>query len=85
MDNLTVERLTHFPKNEKLYHKRKGIKVPPKEKMKNKECPEYESTEHTRISSKTYMIKNLQSDKIVNTISTDIYKKTISKNQDQDL
>ena len=79
-----LERLTYYPKGEKLYHKSKGIKIPTKEKMTYKECPEYNSVEHTRISSKTYTIKNQDNDKVVNTIATEIYKQTTSKNQDQD-
>ena len=79
-----LERFTHFPKGEKLYHKSKGIQIPTKEKIKYKECPEYNSVEHIRISSKTYTIKNQNNDKIVNTIATEIYKQTTSKSQNQD-
>ena len=74
-----LERLPYYPKGEKLYHKSKGIKIPTKEKMTYKECPEYNSVEHTRISSKTYTIKNQDNDKVVNTIATEIYKQTTAE------
>jgi hypothetical protein len=69
-----LERFTYFPKGEKMYHKSKGIKIPPKEKMIYKECPEFSSDSHKKISSRTYQIKNINNDKVVNTISTEMYK-----------
>lgn len=69
-----LERFRHFPKGEKLYHRSKGIKTPKKEKMTYKDCPEYNSNNHTRVSSKTYHIRNQNNDKVVNTIATEMYK-----------
>lgn len=69
-----LERFTHFPKGEKMYHRSKGIKTPTKEKMTFKECPEFNSNNHTKVSNKTYHIKNTKNDKIVNTIATEMYK-----------
>ncbi len=69
-----LERFRYFPKGEKMYHKSKGIKIPTKEKMKYKECPEYNSANHTKVSSKTYYIRNQKNNKVVNTIATEMYK-----------
>ncbi len=70
-----LERFTHFPKGHRLYKKTLGIKAPTKEKMTFKECPEFNSVNHTRVSSKTYYIRNKKNDKVINTIATEMYKK----------
>lgn len=74
--NERLEIFRHFPKGEKLYHRSKGIKTPTKEKMTYKECPEYNSANHTKVSSKTYHIRNIKNDKVVNTIATEMYKQS---------
>lgn len=71
-----LERFTHFPKGERLYHKSKGIKKPTKEKMEFKDCPEYNSANHTKVSSKTYHIRNKKNNNIINTIATEMYKQS---------
>lgn len=71
-----LERFTHLPKGEKMYHRSKGIKTPMKETLTFKECPEYNLDNHTKVSSKTYKIRNNANDKVVNTIVTEIYKQT---------
>lgn len=71
-----VERYRHFPKGEKMYHKSKGIKIPKKVQMQFKNCPEYNSANHTKVSSKTYHIRNTKSEKVVNTIATEMYKQS---------
>lgn len=72
--NERLERFRYFPKGEKMYHKSKGIKIPTREKMAFKECPEFNSANHTKVSSKTYHIRNTKNDKVVNTIATEMYK-----------
>lgn len=69
-----LERDIYFPKGEKMYHRSKGIKTPKKEKMTYKDCLEYNSVNHTRVSNKTYQIRNPENNKVVNTISTEFYK-----------
>ena len=71
-----LERFTHFPKDEKMYHRSKGIKTPTKETLTFMECPEFNSDNHTKVSSKTYQVRNKANDKIVNTIVTEMYKQT---------
>lgn len=68
------ERLTNFPKGCRMYSKTKGIKTPPKEIKKFKDCPEFKSSDYSITSADTYMIRNEQTDKIVNAITTIIYK-----------
>lgn len=71
-----LERYRHFPKGEKMYHKSKGIKAPTKEKMQFKDCPEYNSANHIKVSSKTYHIRNKNNNNIINTIATEMYKQS---------
>lgn len=71
-----LERFTHFPKGEQMYHRSKGIKTPPTETLTFKECPEFNSDNHTKVSNKTYQVTNKANDKIVNTIVTEMYKQT---------
>ncbi len=70
-----LERLTHFPKGEKYYHKSKGIKVPKQEKMLYKDCTAVNSGNYEIISSKTYEIRNPETDNFINSITTEIYQK----------
>ncbi len=70
-----LERLTHFPKGEKYYHKSKGIKVPKQEKMLYKDCTAVNSSDYEIISSKTYEIRNPETDNFINSITTEIYQK----------
>ena len=69
-----LERLTNFPKGCRMYSKTKGIKTPPKEKKKFKDCPEFKSRDYSITSAETYMVRNEETDKIVNAITTIIYK-----------
>ena len=69
-----LERLTNFPKNCRMYMKTKGIKTPPKEKKQFKDCPEFKSSDYSIASAETYMVRNEETDKIVNAITTIIYK-----------
>lgn len=77
--NDRLERFMYFPKGEKIYHRTKGIKTPIKEKMTFKECPEFNSNNHTKLSNKTYHITNSSNDKVVNTIATDMYRQNSNK------
>ena len=79
--NERLERFTFFPKGERMYHKSQGIKIPIKEKMKFKDCPEYDSDKHKKVSSKTYQIKNVSNDKVVNTIVNEMYKQSSTPNK----
>lgn len=79
--NERLERFTLFPKGERMYHKSKGIKTPTKEKMKFKDCPEYCSDKHKKVSSKTYQITNISNDKVVNTIVNEMYKQSSTPNK----
>lgn len=72
--NDKLERFTHFPKGEKLYHRSKGIKTPTKEKMNYKDCLEFNSDNYKMVSNKTYQIRNPENNKVVNTIATEMYK-----------
>lgn len=74
-----LERFMYFPKGEKIYHRTKGIKTPIKEKMTFKNCPEFNSNNHTKVSNKTYHITNPSNDKVVNTIATDMYRQNLNK------
>ncbi len=74
-----LERLTSFPKGCRLYSKTKGIKIPPKEKKQFKDCPEFKSSDYSITSADTYMIRNEENDKIVNTITTLMYRNNKSK------
>lgn len=69
-----LERLTNFPKGCRMYSKTKGIKTPPKEKKQFKDCPEFKSRDYSITSAETYMVRNEETDKIVNAITTIIYK-----------
>jgi len=69
-----LERLTNFPKGCRMYMKTKGIKTPPKEKKQFKDCPEFKSRDYSITSAETYMVRNEETDKIVNAITTIIYK-----------
>lgn len=75
-----LERLTHFPKGEKYYHKSKGIKTPKQEKMLYKECTAVNSSDYEIISSKTYEIRNPETDNFINSITTEFHKKKSSTN-----
>lgn len=79
--NERLERFTLFPKGERIYHKSKGIKIPTKEKMKFKDCPEYCSDKHKKVASKTYQITNISNDKVVNTIVNEMYKQSSTPNK----
>lgn len=69
-----LERLTNFPKGCRLYNKTKGIKTPPKEKKQFKDCPEFKSSDYSITSAETYMVRNEETDKIVNAITTIMYR-----------
>ena len=69
-----LERFTHFPKGEKMYNRSKGIKTPTMKTLTFKECPEYNSDNHTKVSNKTYKVRNKENDKVVDTIITEMYK-----------
>lgn len=69
-----LERLTNFPKGCRMYSKTKGIKTPPKEMKQFKDCPEFKSSDYSITSADTYMIRNEETDKIVNAITTIMYR-----------
>lgn len=69
-----IERLTEFPKGCRMYSKTRGIKTPPKERIPYKDCPEYNSNDYSVTKAETYIIRNENTDKIVNTITTIMYK-----------
>lgn len=76
-----LERLTNFPKGCRLYSKTKGIKTPPKEKKQFKDCPEFKSSDYSITSAETYMVRNEETDKIVNAITTIMYKNNKPKKE----
>lgn len=76
-----LERLTNFPKNCRMYSKTKGIKIPPKEKKQFKDCPEFKSRDYSITSADTYMIRNENTDAIVNAITTLMYKNNKPKKE----
>lgn len=69
-----LERLTNFPKGCRMYMKTRGIKTPPREKKAFKDCPEFKSSDYSITSAETYMVRNEETDKIVNAITTIMYK-----------
>lgn len=69
-----LERLTNFPKGCRMYMKTKGIKTPPKEMKAFKDCPEFKSRNYSITSAETYMVRNEETDKIVNAITTIMYR-----------
>ena len=69
-----LERLTNFPKGFRMYLKTRGIKTPPKEKIPYKDCPEYQSSDYSVTKTDTYIIRNENTDAIVNTITTIMYR-----------
>ncbi len=69
-----LERLANFPKGFRMYSTTKGIKTPPKEKKQFKDCPEFKSSDYSITSAETYMIRNEETDQILNAITTIIYK-----------
>lgn len=69
-----LERLTNFPKGCRMYSKTKGIKTPPKEKKQFKDCPEFKSRDYSITSADTYMVRNENTDAIVNAITTIMYR-----------
>lgn len=69
-----LERLTNFPKGCRMYSTTKGIKTPPKEKKQFKDCPEFKSKDYLITSAETYMIRNENTDAIVNAITTIMYR-----------
>ena len=69
-----LERLTNFPKGCRMYMKTRGIKTPPKEKKQFKDCPEFKSSDYSITSAETYMVRNEETDKIVNAITTIMYR-----------
>lgn len=76
-----LERLTNFPKGCRMYSKTKGIKTPPKEKKQFKDCPEFKSSDYSITSADTYMIRNEETDKIVNAITTLMYRNNKPKTE----
>lgn len=76
-----LERLTNFPKNCRMYSKTKGIKTPPKEMKAFKDCPEFKSSDYSITSADTYMIRNEETNKIVNAITTIMYKNNKPKTE----
>lgn len=69
-----LERFTKFPKGKRMYYCSKGIKTPTKEKLQFQECPEYYSSDYTQISRKTYIMQNAETDKVVNAVTTAMFK-----------
>ena len=69
-----LERLKQFPKGQPMYCRSRGIQTPPKEKLQFQECPEYNSEEYKQLSRKTYLARNVETDKIVNATTTAMYK-----------
>ena len=76
-----LERLTNFPKGCRMYIKTKGIKTPPKEKKQFKDCPEFKSSDYSITSAETYMVRNEETDKIVNAITTIMYRNNKPKTE----
>lgn len=76
-----LERLTNFPKGCRMYMKTRGIKTPPKEKKQFKDCPEFKSSDYSIASAETYMVRNEETDKIVNAITTIMYKNNKPKTE----
>lgn len=76
-----LERLTNFPKGCRMYMKTKGIKTPPKEKKPFKDCPEFKSSDYSIASAETYMVRNEETDKIVNAITTIMYRNNKPKTE----
>lgn len=76
-----LERYTYFPKGEKMYHKSKGIKIPKKVQMQFKDCPEFKSNDYSITSAETYMVRNEETDKIINAITTIMYRNNKSKTE----
>jgi len=71
-----LERFTKFPKGKRMYYCSKGIQQPTKEKLEFQECPEYYSSDYTQLSRKTYLMQNAETDRIVNAVTTAMYKQT---------
>lgn len=69
-----LERLKQFPKGERMYYRSQGIKTPPKETLEFQKCPEYNSEEYKQLSRNTYLMQNVETDKIVNAVTTAMYK-----------
>lgn len=76
-----LERLTNFPKGCRMYMKTKGIKTPPKEKKQFSDCPEFKSSDYSITSAETYMVRNEETDKIVNAITTIMYRNNKPKTE----
>lgn len=76
-----LERLKQFPKGQPMYCRSRGIKTPPKEKIQFQECPEYNSDEYKQLSRKTYLARNVETDKIVNATTTAMYKHVSAQNE----
>ena len=76
-----LERLTNFPKGCRMYSKTKGIKTPPKEMKAFKDCPEFKSSDYSITSAETYMVRNEETDKIVNAITTIMYRNNKPKTE----
>lgn len=76
-----LERLTNFPKGCRMYMKTKGIKTPPKEMKAFKDCPEFKSSDYSITSAETYMVRNEETDKIVNAITTIMYRNNKPKTE----
>lgn len=76
-----IERLTEFPKGCRMYSKTRGIKTPPKERIQYKDCPEYNSNDYSVTKAETYIVRNENTDKIVNTITTIMYKNNKPKKE----
>ena len=79
--NEKLERLKHLPKNERMYKRSKGIKTPPKQKLQFQECPESYSDEYKQLSRKTYLVQNVETDKIFNATTTAMYKHVSAPNE----
>lgn len=76
-----LERLKHFPKNERMYKRSRGIKTPPKETLEFQKCPEHNSDEYKQLSRKTYLVQNVETDKIINATTTAMYKHVSAPNE----
>ncbi len=76
-----LERLTNFPKGCRMYSTTKGIKTPPKEKIAFKDCPEFKSSDYSITSAETYMVRNENTDAIVNAITTIMYRNNKPKTE----
>ncbi len=76
-----LERLTNFPKGFRMYLKTRGIKTPPKEKIPYKDCPEYQSSDYSVTKTDTYIIRNENTDAIVNAITTIMYRNNKPKTE----